>query len=180
MADGLLPLGILGATGQEWPSFIEHYAASKVPAGGSGYQMETERNAYHCPSSKAEFTKLTWGLSGVSYIANSDLLKTWWGDPAAGWSQRINPDSVKFPDRRLMLADGVVGATMRWPSPYRIDSWGRPRVDLGPNNISNPDDAVVRYWHGDSDQANLLMADYHVESGVTSIKGKQSAYQSPH
>lgn len=145
---------------------------------------------YQCPSSEPNPNRLGWGVWFTSWgISNGVFGKINWsasGTPSQCWEQAnfIAPEDVKQADRQLALFETWIGATPRW-SADRVEKWedndtvwgeGWERDTPTPN-----DDAKSKWLHGSNNdyRQNLLMADYHVESGVTPKQAWNNHYQDP-
>ena len=149
-----------------------------------GYLEDQGPGIFRCPSAKPARARavgsLTWP---VSYMPNGNVMFSRYNRNNGGDinnSYHISYSSIKFKDRQMAVAETVLGTLV--DSEF-VDAWmSNAIVWVGEHrlmglNVGNSH--TVMPWHGGGRTSNILMADWHVETGVDGSTGARARYQGP-
>jgi len=148
------------------------------------YETETMDSMYRCPSCKPHPTRKTnWWYYPNCYVTSPNVFAFEWdnmpehGRPPVGWNTRrqILAEKVEKPGLQLALAENWLGASPDWD----IVSPNRPLDEVWGPLDGSEHGRSIHYNHGFQDRTNILIADGHVERGVTVQEGHEVKYHSP-
>jgi prepilin-type processing-associated H-X9-DG protein len=173
-----------GGGGFQWSHAISRYVASKpimVNHQNAGLVEELAKiTVYFCPSAKANSGRfVNWSTFPISYMPNSWVMyHDYWTAARGGFHLRY--DSIQRKTRQMALAETWLGTSVGWDL---VEGWepnsaiwrGEERL----RGVPAGSRGCVLPWHAGLRQSNILMADWHVETNVTSGDGAFNRYQGP-
>jgi len=181
---GRYPMAVIASVGAGsiWYETTAPYTGWRVPGGSARELGRLDGGPYRCPSASVTRSPLEYVLRypANSYVTCDAVLATEWdtGQPK-GWDKCAYRFTyrVRKPSVQLALADSDVGVTP-----------GRDRGHVVPSQSAESawgslDGAIrardIRYNHHRRSRANILMADGHVEVGVTARQAHTDKYHNP-
>jgi len=182
---GRYPMAVVASVGAGslWHETTAPYAGWRVP-GGSAREVEgMDGGPYRCPNAKMTPRPLTYVLQypAASFVTCESVMPSEWGaaGQAKGWETCAYRFTyrVRKPSMQLTLADSDVGVVPERER-GRVDATEPVEQTWGPADGSG-EAMDIRYNHNRDSRTNILLADGHVEAGITAGDGHAKRYHDP-